>query len=178
MTIVLYVALGLCVGSVSGLLGIGGGVLLLPLLMWLFDLNQRQAAGITLAILVVPVVLPAVWQYYLQGVLAAREIGIAAWIACGFAAGTLLGAHLSTLVDVVALRFWFGLFLAYVAARFLLASDSHVASAAFGLLGTGVAWIGYTGLRALGRKHLARPDLGEHIRRMEEQGRGEVDYYI
>ena len=60
MKYLLFLTLGLTIGGLSGMLGIGGGVLLLPALIWLFDLKQAQAAGITLAVLAVPVTLPGV----------------------------------------------------------------------------------------------------------------------
>ena len=47
-----------------------------------------------------------------------------------------------------------------------------------GLIAIAVAWVAYLGLRVLGRRHQHRPDLGQHIRTAEEQGRGDADYYI
>ena len=63
MKIVLYLSIGLAIGTASGALGIGGGVLLVPALIWLCGMDPQHAAGTTLAVLVVPVVLPAVITY-------------------------------------------------------------------------------------------------------------------
>lgn len=56
-----YVLLGLVAGIFSGLIGIGGGVIIVPALVFLFGLSQHQAQGTTLALLVPPIGLPAAW---------------------------------------------------------------------------------------------------------------------
>jgi uncharacterized membrane protein YfcA len=176
--IVYCLLLGFAIGGISGLLGIGGGVLLVPALMWLFGFRQSEAAGISLAILVLPIGLPAVWKYYTDGHLRVDHLEAAAWIAVAFAAGTYAGAALVGSIPLSALRLGFGLMMVYIAVRFILASDSEAANAGVGLVAVAFAWLGYYGLRLVGRKHLARPDLGEQIRAMKEQGWGENDYYI
>ena len=58
-----YVAIGLTIGSVSGVLGIGGGVLLVPALIWLCKgFDMKKATGTSLAILIPPIGLPAAWR--------------------------------------------------------------------------------------------------------------------
>ena len=56
---VIYIAIGLTIGSVSGILGIGGGVLIVPALIWMCGLDPKKAAGTSLAILIPPIGLPA-----------------------------------------------------------------------------------------------------------------------
>jgi len=63
--ILFYVLLGLAVGALSGLIGIGGGVFLVPALIFFFGLSQHQAQGTTLALLVPPIGLLAAWTYYM-----------------------------------------------------------------------------------------------------------------
>src|SRR5437879_10987645 len=95
MSILLLVGLGLAVGVLSGTLGIGGGILLVPAVMWLAGIDdQRRAGGITLAVLSFPIALPAVVQYYAHGLIHFEDLGRAAWIAAGFALGSYGGAHL------------------------------------------------------------------------------------
>ncbi len=178
MDIVLYLALGLTIGSLSGAFGIGGGVLLVPAAMWLLKANQRQASGMTLAVLAVPVTLPAVWQYYSQDLISRKDLEAAAWMAGAFAAGTYGGAYVQAYLPLAVLRLVFGLLMMYVAARFLVSSSSEAVNAAAGLSAVTMAWLAYLGLRLLGRRHLTRPDLGERIRGSEQQGRGHVDYHI
>ena len=173
--ILLYVLLGGTIGGLSGLLGIGGGVLLVPALMLLFDWSYAKAAGTTLAVLVPPIGLLAAWKSYQSGRV---DLEAALWIALAFALGAYGGAALVDYVNTNVLRLFFGLLMLYVAVRFIVGSDSEVANAAAGLVAAGLAWMLFLGLRALGRRHLSRPNLGERIRTMEQQGRGESDYYI
>lgn len=178
MKYVLFLALGLTVGGISGLLGIGGGVLLLPALIWLFDLKQAQAAGVTLAVLSVPVTLPGAWQYYNEKLIRAEHLRMAVWIAVAFAVGTFLGAKLQSHVPASVLRVAFGLLMIYVAIRMILNSSSEVAIAAAGVGTMAVALLAYFGLRALGRHHGSKPELGEKVRDAQRQGRGEIEYHI
>jgi len=178
MSILFLVLTGLGIGVISGTLGIGGGVLLVPLLMWVFDYEQKEAAGITLAVLAVPVVLPAVWQYYVRDVIRTEHLITAGWIAAGFAVGGLAGGYLIKELPLESLRFLFGLMLIWIAVRFLMVSDSEVARALTGLGGVAVGWLAYVGLRALGRKYPAKPDFAETMRALPSADAGSSDYSI
>jgi len=175
MIVLLYIALGLLVGLVSGMVGTGGGVLLVPALVWIFGVgHHRMAVGTTLAIMVPPIGLMAAIEYYRRDEV---DLQAAAIIAATFILGAWAGGKLAEHLDVELLRFLFGLMLVYVAVRFLLASDRDVASAFLGLGAVVLAWLAYVGLRALGRRHLARPSLGEQIR-SSEQTEKPGDYHI
>jgi uncharacterized membrane protein YfcA len=170
--------LGLGIGCVGGMIGIGGGVLLIPALTELFNFDQRKAAGMTLAAMVPPVTLPAVWRYYTQGDLSGRDLLLAGCIAATFALGAFVGASIQKQIDLSLLRLLFGLLMIYVAVRLLTKTSHEAASAAAGLVTVGFAWVGYLGLRALGRKHLTPPDLGEAIRERSVEQEGPDEYYI
>jgi uncharacterized membrane protein YfcA len=168
---------GLVIGVISATLGIGGGVLMVPILVFFFGFDQSRAIGTTLGILSLPVGVGAAWEYYRQGRL---DIQAAGFIALAFVVGAYGGARLQPFLPVHLLRLLFGLLLVYIAMRFLGASDPDrgAGSAFLGLLAVAVAWLGYLAFRALGRRHLARPDLGESIRGMAERRGGETDYHI
>jgi uncharacterized membrane protein YfcA len=177
MDIVQYLSIGLVVGVVSGTLGIGGGVLMLPALWWICNLPPSRAAGTTLAVLVVPVVLPAAYEYYLKGNV---DWKAALWIALAFAVGGYGGAILrnrNMLPDEL-LRLVFGLLMIYIAFSVMLSAHPEAAKAAAGIVATALAWLAYLGLRGLGRRALARPKLLEQIQRMDQEGHGNPDYYI
>ncbi len=129
----------------------------------------------SLAVLAMPVALPAALKYYAE-----KRVDLEAvlCIAPAFAAGGFLGAFLIQHLPDSALRLGLGLLLVYVGIRFLVHSDSEVAITVAGLAGATLAWTAYLGLRALGRRHLLRPDLGQEIRTMQERGRGDIDYHI
>jgi uncharacterized membrane protein YfcA len=77
----LYVILGLVAGCLSGLLGIGGGLILIPALIFIFGLTQLQAQGTTLALMVPPIGLLAALRYYQSGNV---KLGMAGFICLGF----------------------------------------------------------------------------------------------
>jgi uncharacterized membrane protein YfcA len=90
MTIVILF-LGLVVGVLVGLLGIGGGVVLVPALVYLLHLDQHMAQGTSLFILLPPIGLGALREYWGQG-----QVDLKAGILC--AVGMLLGAYAGSLI--------------------------------------------------------------------------------
>jgi uncharacterized membrane protein YfcA len=82
--IMLYLLLGLIAGTMSGLIGIGGGIIIIPVLVFLFGFSQHEAQGTTLALLVPPIGLLAAWTYYQQGYV---DLKIAGYICAGFFLG-------------------------------------------------------------------------------------------
>jgi len=101
----LLVLLGLAAGMLSGLIGIGGGVIIIPALVLLFGLTQHQAQGTTLALLIPPIGILAAWTYYKQGFV---DVRIALFIALGFVAGSYFGARVATRFSDVTLERVFG----------------------------------------------------------------------
>ena len=89
----LYLLLGLGAGILSGVIGIGGGVVIVPALVFLFGLSQHQAQGMTLALLVPPIGLLAAWTYYSKGYV---DLTIAAFVCLGFFLGGFIGAKTKT----------------------------------------------------------------------------------
>lgn len=103
-----YIFVGLIAGILSGAFGIGGGVIMVPLLALWFGLTQHQAQGTALAVMLAPVFILAVMRYYAAGNV---KVQMALFIACGFAAGALLGAHWIQGIPDATLKRMFGVFL-------------------------------------------------------------------
>ena len=116
MEILLFLILGLSVGSLSGLIGIGGGVLVTPALIFLFGFSQQQAQGTTLAMLVPPIGILGTWTYYQKGQVNVQAAGL---LCLGFVLGGLLGAQLAVGLPDVLLRRIFGVAMVAVGARML-----------------------------------------------------------
>lgn len=112
--ILLYIALGLAAGVLSGLMGIGGGIILIPALIYLFGLTQQQAQGTTLALMVPPIGLLAAWTYYRQGYV---NFQIAIFVCLGFFIGGLFGAKIAIGLNNTILQKLFGAFLLMVGCR-------------------------------------------------------------
>jgi uncharacterized protein len=88
-----YLLLGMAAGILSGFIGIGGGVLIVPALVFIFGFSQQQALGTTLAMLVPPVGILAAWTYYKHGFV---DIRVAVIIVAGFVVGSWVGARYAT----------------------------------------------------------------------------------
>ena len=114
----LLLLLGLVAGILSGLIGIGGGIIIVPALVFIFGLTQHQAQGTTLALMVPPIGILAAWTYYQKGLV---DLRIAALVCAGFVIGGLLGAKLATNLSNVILEKIFGVALLLIALKMILA---------------------------------------------------------
>lgn len=117
-------AFGAAAGTLAGFLGIGGGAILPPLLVFVLGIEQHVAQGISLAALVPPVGLPAVLAYRRAGVRV--DVRRVAFLVLGFVFGGVLGAWLSHRVSSGALRLAFAGFLAVSAYRALAKREGDV----------------------------------------------------
>ena len=108
-------ACGAVGGALSGAFGIGGGIVLVPLLGLLLGLDQAGAQGMALAAMLLPNGLPAVLHYHRQGVKV--DLRLIAVMIPGFMAGVTAGAYAATAMPVMALRLTFIAFLLFIAWR-------------------------------------------------------------
>ena len=91
-TIVYLVLIGLAAGFLGGMVGIGGGVLIVPALVLLLGLSQHQSQGISLAMMIFPVGILGVINYYKKGFVDFRYAGL---LAVGFFLGSYIGSKFS-----------------------------------------------------------------------------------
>ena len=157
-----FVAVGLVVGTLAGMLGIGGGVLVIPALVFLFGFSQKLAVGTSLAMLLPPIGIFAIMGYWPRNV----DVRAAALLAAGFAVGGYVGGRLvaTGLVPERALRVLFAFFLLYIAGNLLFRSENRVRAALKTVVVmTGYATV-YAGARVLGRKLESKLDLPELYR--------------
>lgn len=101
-------AVGAAGGLASGLLGLGGAILMIPLMVWLLNLPQHEAQATSLVLMLAPIGLPGVWVY-------ARSGGGLPWlvlgcVALGFLAGAYGGARIAVRTRGARLRLGFALF--------------------------------------------------------------------
>ncbi len=111
------VGAGLAGGVLSGLFGIGGGIVLVPLLALALGLDQHRAQGVTLSVMMLPVGLPAVLHYRRSGVrILWALVGI---LIFGFLFGVLAGSELANAIPERPMRWGFVVFLFLVAIRMI-----------------------------------------------------------
>ena len=167
---------GLGIGVVSGMVGIGGGILVIPVLMLFFHFSQPRANGTSLAMMLPPIGVFAVLSYWRAGNVDWR---FAVLLSAGFAAGAYVGARAVNggWVNPHALRVTFALLLVYSAARMLFHSGSRAGAA----LQTSLLVLSFAGtyaaMRVLGKRWKRAPEWGAVYRR-KRQERYEYDYEI
>jgi uncharacterized protein len=110
-------ALGLAAGVASGLFGIGGGIIIVPALIWIFGTREHEAMATSLAALVPPVGLLGAWEHYRAGNI---NIPYAALIAAGMFLGAWVGAKVGVAVAPSTLQRAYGLFLLVIGARIVI----------------------------------------------------------
>lgn len=115
-TILLLVMIGLAAGILSGLVGVGGGIIIVPALVFFLGFSQQQAQGTSLGLLLLPVGILAVINYYNKGHI---DIKVVAVMSMAFVAGGWLGSKWAISISQETLRKIFAIILFYTAFRML-----------------------------------------------------------
>jgi len=110
---VLLLFIGLAAGGAAGLFGIGGGVIIVPALVYVLGFSLHNAIGTSLAILLPPVGLAAVIEYYRHGNVDLRSAII---VAAGLFLGAWISAYFANRVSSTSLRVAFGAFIIFMGA--------------------------------------------------------------
>lgn len=116
INIFLFLLLGLITGIFSGLIGIGGAIIIIPSLVLMFSMSQHMAQGTTLALMVPPIGLLAAWTYYKAGFV---DLKVAALICMGFFVGGFIGARFVAHIPDLLLRRIFGIVLLLAALKMI-----------------------------------------------------------
>jgi len=114
--IALLLIIGLAAGILSGLVGVGGGIIVVPALVFFLGFSQQQAQGTSLGLLLLPVGILAVMNYYKQGHIDMRVIGI---MAISFIIGGWLGSKWAISLPEITVKRIFALILFYSAFKML-----------------------------------------------------------
>jgi len=115
-----FLTTGLIAGVASGLFGIGGGLVIMPILIFALRMEPHAAVGTSLTALLLPVGIMAVWNYWQAGKITPEHLRGGLWIAFGLAFGAYLGSKLALTMSPDLLRRSFGLFLLLAAGRMLM----------------------------------------------------------
>jgi uncharacterized membrane protein YfcA len=114
--ILLLLAIGLAAGILSGMVGVGGGLIVVPALVFFMGFTQHQAQGTSLGLLLLPVGILAVINYYNKGNI---DIKVVLIMSLAFVLGGWVGSKIALSVNQETLKKIFAVFLFYVAFRFL-----------------------------------------------------------
>lgn len=119
--IAMIVAIGFVAGMLSGLIGVGGGIVLVPALVYFLNYTQHQAQGTSLGVLSFPVVVVAFLKYYydLKPTENPIEFKVILWLGLGFLVGGLAGSSLALKLDKELLKKIFAIVLFYTGLKML-----------------------------------------------------------
>lgn len=131
-TMVILLLVGIAAGTLSGLVGIGGGILIVPALVYFLGFSQKMAQGTSLGILLLPIGLLGVLQFYKQGFIDMRVVLI---ISIAFFFGSYFGSKLALSLPQETVKKIFAILMILIAVKMLffekqLADDNAVNSTA------------------------------------------------
>ncbi len=115
-TIVYLILIGVLAGIISGFIGIGGGIIIVPGLIYLAGLTQLQAQGTSLALMLPPIGILAFMHYYKQGNVDLKVAGI---VAVTFVIGGFFGAKLAHKIDQNLIKIVFGILMFLIAIKMI-----------------------------------------------------------
>ena len=117
MSYLVLLAIGLVAGVASGMFGIGGGLIIVPALLYMMKLKELEAIGTSLAALIPPVGLLGAIVHYRAGNI---RVSYAVLLAAGLFVGAYFGAKIITPLDPRTIQRIYGIFLLLIAARMLI----------------------------------------------------------
>lgn len=115
-TILIIILIGIAAGTLSGLVGIGGGIIIVPALVYFIGFSQKTAQGTSLGLILLPVGILGVLQYYKQGHIDVKVVGI---LAVGFLIGGYLGSKIALSLSQETVKKIFAVLMILIAAKML-----------------------------------------------------------
>lgn len=115
-TIIIIILTGLAAGVLGGMVGIGGGIIIVPALVYFLAFSQHQAQGTSLALMLFPVGILGVINYYKKGYVDFRYAGL---LAIGFVVGSYLGSKFSLSLPQLTVKRIFAVLMLIVAFKML-----------------------------------------------------------
>ena len=115
------ITIGLAAGMLSGLVGVGGGIIMVPALVFFMHYTQHQAQGTSLAVLTLPVVILASIYYYNQCQKAGTPIDlrVVGLLGLGFIVGAFFGSKIALIINAEVMKKIFAIILFYTAFKML-----------------------------------------------------------
>ena len=121
VTVVIIIIIGIAAGVLSGLVGVGGGIIIVPALVYFIGFSQKTAQGTSLAMIMLPVGILGVLQYYKQGHVDVRVVGL---LAVGFILGSFFGSKIALSISQESLKKAFAVLMILIAIKMLFLDKS------------------------------------------------------
>lgn len=117
--LILLVIIGIAAGVLSGLFGVGGGLIIVPALVFFMGMSQHEAQGTSLGLMLLPIGILAAWNYFQSGNL---DVKAGLVIALAFVLGGYFGSKLALGIQELTLKRIFGAFMMLVAIKLMFFS--------------------------------------------------------
>lgn len=114
--ILIVILIGVIAGMLSGLVGIGGGLVIVPALVYFLGMSQYSAQGTSLALILLPVGILAVFSYYKEGHIDIKIVGL---LAVGFVAGSYFGSKIALSLSEATVKKLFAILMILVAVKMI-----------------------------------------------------------
>jgi uncharacterized membrane protein YfcA len=115
--VLILAIIGICAGLIAGSMGVGGGIIIVPALVFFYGMTQHDAQGTSLAVLLFPVGLLAVWNYHKKGYI---NFKFALILVIAFVAGSYLGSLLAVNLPAKILKKLFGVLMLIAGIKMIL----------------------------------------------------------
>lgn len=114
--ILIVILVGIAAGMLGGLVGIGGGIIIVPALVYFLGFSQKTAQGTSLGLIMLPVGILGVLQYYKQGHVDFKVVGV---LAIGFLIGSFFGSKISLGLSQETVKKTFAVLMILIAVKML-----------------------------------------------------------
>ena len=114
--IVILILIGIASGFLGGLVGVGGGIIIVPALIYFLGFSQQQAQGNSLGLILLPVGILAVINYYKEGYVDAKVVAL---LAVGFIVGSYFGSKFALILPQETVKKIFAILMVAVAIKML-----------------------------------------------------------
>lgn len=124
-TIIILILIGIFAGMISGFIGVGGGIVIVPALVYFLGLTQHQAQGTSLLLMLPPIGILAVYNYHKAGNINWWYGGV---IAIAFVVGGYFGSKISLKLSPGVVKFVFGILMAYVSFKLITSGFNSISN--------------------------------------------------
>lgn len=115
----ILLAIGLFAGIVSGMVGIGGGLVIVPALVYFMSYSQHQAQGVSLTMFLLPIGILGVYNYYRNGDITGETMRFALIMCASFVIGSFFGSKIAISMNQDVLKKVFGVFILLVSLKMI-----------------------------------------------------------
>jgi len=124
-TLLILASIGVCAGIMSGFIGIGGGVVIVPALVFFLGFTQHEAQGLSITTMLPPIGIMAFYSYWQHGAITKTSIGYGAIIAVAFVVGGFIGSKVALKMSPNLIKLIFGCFMLFVAFKMIVSGMAY-----------------------------------------------------